>query len=299
MLRHVAAVAIAIALAPASVFAQQPVRLTVNAQSVDVHKFASIGSPVIGKASRGMVLVVTRELGSWVRVNWPGGEERQAFVHVSAGQITRGDAAIAGRTAAASPARPSSGATAPRTTQAPTGTRTPITVRRTPVEQPRDLYVSTANHSIGIGGRAGYAGMGYGASVRAWGKQRLGFQVALSRSEMLGPIVPERLTSVQIEPSVLFAPRDRVGDYFWMRPYAGSGVSLRQETLHVAVAGATTPVSENDLGLQGFGGAEFTFAGMPKFALSADLSYRWSRTPVVGYDMGGIGLAVSGHWYIK
>jgi hypothetical protein len=298
MLRHVAAVAIAIALAPTSVFAQQPVRLTVNAQSADVHKFASIGSPVIGKASRGMVLVVTRELGSWVRVNWPGGEEGQAFVHVSAGPITRGDAAIGGRTSSTSPARPATGATT-RATQAPAAAQRRPGTGPSPIAQPRQISVTPTSHALGLGGRVGYAGMGYGASARVWGQRRIGLQLALSRAEILGPVVPERLTSLQIEPSVMFAPRDRVSDYFWLRPYVGSGVSLRRETLHVAVAGATTPVGESDFGIQGFGGGEFTFAGMSRFALSADLSYRWSHSPAIGYDMGGVGFAVSGHWYIK
>jgi hypothetical protein len=42
-----------------------------------------------------------------------------------------------------------------------------------------------------------------------------------------------------------------------------------------------------------------TFASFPQFAISADLGYHWWKTPVVGYDVDGLGVSVSGHWYVK
>jgi hypothetical protein len=58
-------------------------------------------------------------------------------------------------------------------------------------------------------------------------------------------------------------------------------------------------VSRNTFGLQAFGGGELTFAGVPRFALSVDLGYHWVRTPFAGVDLGGPGVSVSGHWYLK
>jgi hypothetical protein len=48
-----------------------------------------------------------------------------------------------------------------------------------------------------------------------------------------------------------------------------------------------------------FGGGEVTFAGAPQFALSADLGYHWYRTPAAGFDGGGLGVSLLGHWYVK
>jgi hypothetical protein len=42
-----------------------------------------------------------------------------------------------------------------------------------------------------------------------------------------------------------------------------------------------------------------TISAMPPFALSADVGYQWSRMPVEGFRIGGVGLTVSGHWYLR
>jgi hypothetical protein len=66
-----------------------------------------------------------------------------------------------------------------------------------------------------------------------------------------------------------------------------------------ATASAGSSLSENNFGVQVFGGSEFTIAGVPRFALSTDLGYRWPRTSFAGVDFGGPSLSVSGHWYVK
>jgi hypothetical protein len=167
------------------------------------------------------------------------------------------------------------------------------------VQQPRQVYVTPTTHVVGLGARLGDSTMGFGASARAWGRERLGFQMAVSRSAIDGALAPERLTVVQIEPSVLFAFRDHVHDYVWVRPYVGSGAGLRRQTLSSGIPGAADSTTDTGFGVHGFGGGEFTFPSVPRFALSADVSYRWSRMPVAGYDLGGLGFAVSGHWYVK
>jgi hypothetical protein len=57
-------------------------------------------------------------------------------------------------------------------------------------------------------------------------------------------------------------------------------------------------VSENYVGSQFFGGAEFTFAGAPRFAVSTDVGYR-SRSVFLGTELGGMGFTLSGHWYVR
>src|SRR5687767_15609939 len=88
MIRHVAAVAIVIVLSPAWLHAQVT-ELTVNTASANVHKGPSIGSPVIGKAPRGAVLEVTRELGDWVKVDWPSAPDSAGYIRLTAGSIRR------------------------------------------------------------------------------------------------------------------------------------------------------------------------------------------------------------------
>jgi hypothetical protein len=137
---------------------------------------------------------------------------------------------------------------------------------------------------------------GYGASARAWRQNQLGIQLQVSRHALTDGSTPGRLTSMQIEPSALYSLPDRVTDYLWLRPYVGSGASLRRQTLK---SGVSEAVSDTGLGLQAFGGGEVTFAGVPHFALSADVTYHWFREGIPGFKDGGLGLALAGHWYVR
>jgi opacity protein-like surface antigen len=95
----------------------------------------------------------------------------------------------------------------------------------------------------------------------------------------------------------LYSLPDRVSDSFWLRPYVGSGANLGHHTLSGTLTGDS--VSDDKFGLQAFGGAEMTLAGVPRFALSAEVSYRWSRAPFAGVELGGLGVGLSGHWYVR
>ena len=75
MIRRAAAVAVVALLSPSWLLAQSAV-LIVNTTSANVYKSPSTGSLVIGHATRGAVLEVTRELGSWVKVSWPAAQDR-------------------------------------------------------------------------------------------------------------------------------------------------------------------------------------------------------------------------------
>jgi hypothetical protein len=89
MVRHIVAAALAVAfcLSPSWLCAQT-MAIKVSVASANVHKFPSVGSPVIGTAERGAILDVTRELGDWVRVSWPEAEDGVGYMHLSAGTMT-------------------------------------------------------------------------------------------------------------------------------------------------------------------------------------------------------------------
>jgi hypothetical protein len=158
------------------------------------------------------------------------------------------------------------------------------------------VYVTPATHVLGLGGRLGGPSLGFGATARGWRRNRLGGQLDVSRYAQDSAETLDHVTSIQVEPSLLYSLPDRVTDYLWLRPYIGSGVTLSR---HSVSSGTMDSVSGNGFGLQAFGGGEMTFAGLPQFAVSADLSYHWFRTPVPGFDLGGLGFSLLGHWYLK
>src|SRR5262249_43916222 len=106
-----------------------------------------------------------------------------------------------------------------------------------------------------------------------------------------------RMTSTQFEAGGMYAPIDHIADYVWIRPYVGSALSLRPQTL-TAPTGLES-ASDSGAGFRAFGGAEFTFASAPRFALSADVGYRRLPTTFPGFDTGAASVVVAGHWYVK
>jgi hypothetical protein len=292
MKRFVVALGVALFVSPASLHAQPPV-FTVQAASADVHKAPSTGSPVIGQATRGTMLPVTRELGSWVKVSWPRAEDGVGYVHVSMGSLGRNVTPEASRSAVVRSPQPG-----PETSSA-----TPVAIRG-PVARPqgvptRVVYLQAPAHLVGVGGRVGGSSVGFGASARAWSRDRFGVQLDLSRVAMAGAAPTERVSSMQFEPGVLYELADHVADYLWVRPYAGSGINFSRRSLSSTTPGAAPSVSQTDVGVQVFGGSELTFAGAPRFALSVDVAYRWGSTSFAGVDLGRVGLSVAGRWYVK
>jgi hypothetical protein len=290
MIRHAAAVAVVMLLSPAWLSAERTT-LTITTASANVHKAPSTGSAVVGQATRGAVLTVTRELGSWVKVSWPAAPDGVGYVHVSWGPMSNSALPDAKRAAASAPVRvPESALSA--------AAAAPADHART-VDQPapaRAVYVSPATHGVGLGARMAASPIGFGITVRGWRRNRLGMQLDVSRYASTS-LTTSRVTAIQIAPSLLYSLPDRVTDYLWLRPYVGSGAMLHRAS-NTATPGAV-PVPASGLGLQTFGGGEVTFAGAPQFAVSADLGYRWYRTPTTGFDGGGLGVSVLGHWYLK
>jgi len=294
MIRHAAAVAVTLLLSPTWLCAQST-ELTVNTTSATVYMSPSTGSPVIGKAPRGAVLEVTRELGSWVKVSWPGAQDGAGYVHLSVGSIARKSTPVPNPAAALTSAPPAPASASPTPTSV-SAEQTGAGQRPAPV---RPVYIALPTHIVGLGGRLGGSTRSFGATARVWSRDRLGLQLDVSRSALTSAGVPGRLTSIQFAPSLLYLLPDSVAGYVWVRPYLGGGADLYRLTVSSGTPAVGDSVSGNKLGLQTFGGAEVTFAGAPRFALSADLGYHWSRTPFAGFELGGLGLSVSGHWYVK
>jgi hypothetical protein len=286
MIRQVSAVAIALLLNGASVSAQlagpQNPAFTVTSASADVHKFPSIASPIIGKAPRGAALEILRNLGSWVEVPWPGAEGAVAFVHVNSGTVTGGSVADPNRIVmTAAPPIPASA------TPTTSGARAEqIMALDQPVSR-RAMYVSLPSHTVGLGARMSASTPGFGATTRVWWGNRLGIQLELSRYVLNGINVPGHMTSIDFSPSVLYSLPDGMTGSFWLRPYLGAGPSWYRAS------------TEKGLAYQVFGGGETTFSGAPRFVLSADIGYQWSRMSVVGFEPNKIAFSLSGHWYVK
>jgi len=174
-----------------------------------------------------------------------------------------------------------------------------------PTDQPqtapmRTTYVRPPSHVIGLGALGALSSgptLGAGISVRTWPYERIGIQVQGSRFAFTSATAAGRTTSMQLTPAVLFAPKDRVSDSFWLRPYVGAGVTLHHQTLADVVPG--TSLSDNSIGFRMFGGGELTFPNAPQFGLSVDVGYLRSTTPFPGFDAGGLGFSLAGHWYIR
>jgi len=288
MIRRIAAVVLTLALTPALVHAQDTV-LTVTAPSADVYKAPSNVTPVVGHASHGAVLPVSRNLGSWVKVAWPGAPDGVGYVHVSMGTLSP----ASGAAPAPNPSPRAASASAAGAPIPPVRTAAPARAVARPV-----VNRTPEVHLLGIGALIGPMST-IGASARAWRDDRLGCQLALTRDAMSSDLAGNRVTAMQIEPGVVYGLLDHVTDYVWLRPYVGAAVSLRRETLRFPTATGIEPVSDSGIGLRLFGGTEFTFASVPQLGLSVDLGYRRVPTPFVGFEADHLSAAIAGHWYIK
>lgn len=293
------AIVVALALSPAQLHAQDSL-FVVNVASADVHKGPSIATPVIGHVASGTTMPVLRNLGSWVKVDWPAAPDGFAYLHVTTGRLTaRGaDTQISKAPAPTAPAAAAAATSAPVSASLPTGHAAPpprpaherVVIRREQDKKP-------ISHVVGIGGLFGTMSS-FGATTRGWRDDHWGVQVAFSRDEQTSSVGAGRVTSMQLEPAVVYALFDHVSDYFWVRPYVGSGLSVRHQTLQDASLVGAQPASTG-AGFRAFGGAEVTFAGAPRLGVSADFGYRRFSTPFPGFEPSRFTAFVSAHWYVK
>jgi hypothetical protein len=290
MFRHVRAAIFVILLSPGLVFAQGAT-FTITTASADVYKSPSTGSPVIGRAPRGTAHPVTRELGSWVRVEWPTSPDGVGFLHITTGRVVNGATpevvrAAAGEAVKAIPPPPS-----------PVSAYESVITR--PLNVNRGAPATPVPHVIGLGaGLMTGSPMGFGVTARAWRGNRVGLRVDVARLAM-GSSATTRVTSLQFEPSALVSLTDYVSNYFWLRPYVGAGLTVRHQTLRSGLTGAGGTLSDNSTGFQTFLGTEVTVANAPQLALSADITYSTKRSAFGAFDVGGLGVGLSAHWYVR
>ena len=291
MIRRIAAVVLALILNPVFVHAQDTV-FTVTVPTATVYKGPSNVTPVIGHVSRGTALTVSRDLGGWVKVAWPAGEDGIGYVRMSMGRIGGAETGANDANASPRPSPASAGATAAGASAARTSAGQQIAPPR------GQSKVSEISHIFGVG--VSLAPMsGVGATARAWHKNHLGIQVGFMRDTMTSDVAAGRVTSMQFEPAVEYAPFDRVSDYIWFRPYIGSAVSFVHQTLTIASPLRIPPMSDSGLGARFYGGGELTFASMPQFGVSADVGYRHLPAPFAGFKADPLSVSIAGHWYIK
>jgi outer membrane protein W len=300
MIRRAAAVLLALTLYPASLHAQDTV-LTVTVQSADVHKTPSTASPVIGHAARGTTLTVSRNLGSWVQVPWSASPDGIGYLHVTTGRV-----GVSGANPSAPNARPSAQAataSVPVASSSFSGGPAPVPManaQRTPASAGDRLPPSNSriSHVVGLGGIVGPMST-FGATARWWHDKHLGVQAGFTRDSMTSETAPGEVTSMQMEPAVVYALFDRVPAYLWIRPYVGSGLSFRHQSLTVPAPDPTQPSSDNGVGYRLFGGGELTFASVTQFGLSAEVGYRHLPAPFAGFEPDHLNFSIAGHWYIK
>jgi len=310
MSRFALAVGIALCLSTAPLYAQSQV-FTVSATSAGVFQAPSTSSPLIGHKGKGEMLEVRRDLGTWIEVSWPGTARGVGYVPAASGSIGQPAAAVpAPRTpmsidefvrrpesaqALVPPAAPVAGAMTPSTARG--GEQmSPRTTEAAQMSRPAPTYVAPT-HFLGIGGRVGGVTRSFGASGRSWSRSRVGVQFEVSRDARTNAAL-ERVTTMQFAPSVLYALPNQVSDYLWLRPYVGGGMTLFRSSFRADPA-VEPSLTDSSFALQMFGGGEITFAGMPRFALSADLGYHKYPAPFAGFETRKIGLAISGHWFVR
>ena len=260
-------------VAPARLSAQSA-EFRVDTASASVHKAPSIASPVIGHARQGVALEVTRDLGSWVKVPWPDASDGIGYIHVSTG--TRTGAIL-----------PRAGAPAVHAGEVAAASQPLALAAR---------YVMPPAHIVGLGGQFGGSSVGSGINARTWFHDRLGLQLEIARTSLTGPNATDRLTTTQFAPSLLYSPSNLMTDYVWVRPYLRSVVLASCANRWASSPWAAVAVSRSSVGVQTFGGGEFTFAGMPRFSVSADLRYGWIENTAPAFDLDGMGFSISAHW---
>jgi hypothetical protein len=264
----------------------------VSVQIAAVRKAPSTGSPVIGEAPRGTVLAVTRDIGAWVKVAWPDAQDGIGYVHQSMGSLSR-RATLDERLAPALAVPPEPAAA---TTDA--AAQTTGVVETSP--STRTMYVAPPTHFVGLGGRMSGSSLGgFGVTSRIWSRKRFGVQVEASRSTATSTTAPGRVTSLQFAPSLIYSLPDHVSDNVWLRPYAGAGSVLYRSTWKSGTPDIADSLPDNSFAFRTFGGAELTFPSVARFAVSADVGYSWAQKTFDGFELGGLGFSISGHWYVK
>jgi hypothetical protein len=251
---------------------------------------------VIGNAPRGTELVVTREVGDWVKIAWPSSADGVGYVRKSAlAQVAVTPAGA--KVAAGAPTSVSAKAVTPAPSVAPVAVREQIPVSQPRVPQAGTHYVAPT-HIFGVGAVTG-SSRGFGGSARGWKAGRLGAQVEVSRFTYDSVDLLSRATVTDIAPGLLFALNDHVTDTLWVRPYVGAGAHFARSSRTDLIFPGVVAESANTMGIRGFVGAEFSLASAPQLAVSMDVGYLHQPEPFIGFEPSGMGFTIAGHWYVK
>ena len=296
MIRQAAAVVIVLLLSPSWVTAQRHRTDDQCLHRRTCTRRQPMPAPCWVVVGRGAQLQVTREVGDWVKIAFPPAPDGVGYVRVSLGSVSNG--AASKRSARRTPRH------AARASVQPTPRVRPLPRRSSRHRPATDCRFGTRHlprdraTCSGSAHRLGGPSFGLGASARGWTRGRLGAQIRGLALRNLQPDRPrDSMSSTEFGPSVLFSFNDHVADYTWLRPYLGAGMNFYRSTINSPVLGAE--MSDSRYGSQLFGGGELSFASVPQFAISTELSYRWFDAPAAGFELGGVGLSVAGHWYMK
>jgi hypothetical protein len=309
MIRHVSAVIVSLCVSTAPVYAQsampQSTDITVKTAPADVHKSPTVASAVIGTAPIGTTLEIKRNLGSWVAVPWPGGDNGVAYLHVNTGTISAHTTAAATQTTAQG-----SSATAAAMADGPAALADRILNGHQNGQPSNALPRSSAErsaivlppHMLGMGARINALtpgfGAGFGVTTRNWWHSGVGVQFEMLHSRLGNLVGPGHVTSLQFAPSVMYSLPDAVANSLWVRPYVGGGISFNRTSTNSTGTSLQNAGSETRKGWQAFGGVETTFAAMPQVAWSAELGYRRLETSTIGFEPKRLSIALAGHWYL-
>jgi hypothetical protein len=139
--------------------------------------------------------------------------------------------------------------------------------------------------------------MGIAATGRAWAFGALGLQLEAGQSIYPSLTTSGRVRALQLAPSLVVSPPGKVTNAVWVRPYLGGGISFNRLTLGSPLDGIN--IVEHVVGSHVIGGAELTSASVPQFAVSADVRRQWASTTESDFDLDGMGVTLSAHWYLK
>lgn len=180
----------------------------------------------------------------------------------------------------------------------PTGGAAPSPAVQQPGEPAAPPPPTERPHKVGLGG---FGGSGGGVSFRYFPHAQLGVDVDLAFS---GGSTGSRSTpggaTFRVAPSAVFMFTQT--HPLWdidVRPYAGVGFNYAY-TSRVFGQTSTSQLRSSGLGMQAFGGAELTFAGVDRIAISAQVAYyRLAVQPVNLLSTSGTDFYLMFHYYMK
>ena len=280
MIRTSIATAVALCLQASAVSAQTQ-HFTVSTPSASVYKAPTNVSPVIGQATQGATLEVTRDVGSWLKVAWSQAPDGVGYVRKSAGTVSvlgpavtpnAGDG-IGGIVAAVRPQRP-----VPRRRR-PVRPRGPR--RRLPPDMWRRRTASALAARLAAPRWAPASACADGRRRSAWASSSTSRGIRCRTTCSSPGCRPRSSGRGCCMRSATACPTAPGCD-----PTRAPACTWRATT----VTDPATALSMSDTGMaaQLFGGTEVTLAAMPRLGLSADVGYQWYQTPFDGYALDGV-----------